>query len=826
MDTRTISQNTCFKLSAAALSLLAATQAYAFDDNNVRCDGPTVTDRCTITIAPAGGAGMVLATERGNIQPTLDGSGYTVIGDTHIVSPAGEFPMLDADLVIEYEDASSPYLGLRRLRGTAEIPFPQPSTNGGGTGIGGDIGLYTNARAAIGLDLGSNLEHLGAHLNPERECMGRTSNDPAFQECPYLFFHVEAGSDLAGTLGSEELQWSMGASVGTSASATFVLDPYDFYFYLGASYQPFDAINLTINPSSDKEGFDGEDKGFGFSRSGWIPYLPQTSYGIEDYVALDEPQFHGHLVINGLEAVIPGTPIGVEGYAIYRFPVDLSGNIEFSPEFDVGFNGDMAIDVSRYFPFLEHRSTRTQKTTTTDSNGQETSTSETRTTSTGVDLSQLFSLSLPLGTATLGGHIAEGEQFMYFSGVAAVDAMDWLPGILPLRANADAMVYGAFMNRSEADSALPYVNVSDSFMAIEAMYELDLTLGGKHNGFYGNRSAYGTLRASASDGVYARLTLSDELGATALHPMISLGTSTTVEYQANPFDPMDSFYRIRGDLGVGGATLGTNAELIISPQEAFVGIGINLDGTAIGEAIDDANRDIETARADVNRLDILIAENRAIVQAEHDATQAELENAKADITAAQNQVNSLQSQIDDQYSRINTRKAEISSWYRWYKRQPWYKKSWAWAKYVYQRGWRSSEIAGRYATIATLKTAKAIAVTSLEVAKQTLAGAQAVVNLPVDLDPRVAPLIASREVANATLQATLDALALVPEMPGRIEAMAGARINGDGLEGLVRGEFCDARGCIAFEGGSVNFDTRTACAEIPGVYEIPVCTKF
>lgn len=802
---------TSVSLTALTAALLATSPAFAWNDNNVSCDGAAPDARCVLHVAPAGGAGIELATERGNIQPTLDGSGYTVTGDTTIVSPGGEFPMLAAELVIEYQDASSPYLGLRRLRGSAEIPFPQPGVAGGGTGIGGDIGFYTHARAEIGLDLGSNLEHLGAHLNPQRECMGLTPTDAGFQECPYLFFHTEAGADLAGTLGSDALQWSMGASAGASASATVVLDPYDFYFYLGGSYQPLDSIALTVNPSSDKEDFDGEDKGFGFSRSGWIPYIPATTYGIEEFVAQDGPEFEGHLVIDGLEALIPGTPIGLEGYAVYRFPVDLKGAVEFSPQFDVGFNGDMAIDVSRYFPTLESRSTSSDGTTR----------------SSGVDLSELFSLSLPLGTATLGGHIAGDEQFMYFSGVAGVDAMDWLPGVLPLTATADAMVYGVFMNRSAADSALPYVNVSDSYMAMEAMYNLDLTFGGRHSGFYASTIAYGILRMSATDGAYSMMTLSREAGATALHPMISLGSAATVEFQADPFDPMDSFYRIRGDMNVGGASLGGNAELKISPQEAFVGVGVKIDGVAIGKAIDDANAEVDKAQAEVDRLNALIDFNRARVQAERDATRADLQKAQADVSAAQNEVNSLQSQINYQYSRISARKAEITSWYNWYKKQPWYKKASAYAKYTYEKSWRNAEIAGRYVTIGTLTTAKTVAVAALEVAKQAVAGIEATMVLtPIDLDPRVAPLIASREIATATLQTTKDALGLVPAVPGQIDAMAGALVNGDGLQGLVRGSYCDDRGCFPFEGGSVNFQTRQACAVIPGVFEVPVCTFF
>ena len=42
-------------------------------------------------------------------------------------------------------------------------------------------------------------------------------------------------------------------------------------------------------------------------------------------------------------------------------------------------------------------------------------------------------------------------------------------------------------------------------------------------------------------------------------------------------------------------------------------MGVNIDGIAIGKAIDDANAEVDAAQTEVDRLNLLIAINRAQV---------------------------------------------------------------------------------------------------------------------------------------------------------------------------------------------------------------------
>lgn len=777
-------------LALGIITLLAGANASAFDSPAISCEGFASTDLCTISIAPAGGAAIRLGTERGNIQPTLDGSGYRIQGDTLVLSPVGDIPMLAAELVVEYRDASNPYSGLVTLRGSAELPFPQPSVGGGNSGIGGDIGLVSNARAEVGLELGSRLESLGAHLNPYRDCDGRTVRDADFQECPYLFFHIEAGSELAGNLGSDDLQWSLGAGLGLgSVSGTFVLDPFDPYFYLGASgAMPLQSVDLSINPDPEADAAGGEDFGFGFSRRSLIPFAPQTTYGIEQFVATYGADFTGQLVVD-YKLPVGTLPLEVDGHTVFRFPVDLDGGVTFSPEFETGSNGDVDVGL----PFFD----------------------------------ELFSLNFPLGNATVGARFNAREQLAYFSGIAALDAMDFLPGVLPLTATTDAKIYGLLMNRSDASSAVPYLDLGESYAAIESRWLLDLSFGGRQGGFSSGVAADGLLRLSAADGMTLKGRLESGADGSRVHPMIALGGSVSVEMQVDPFTPGQSHYLIRGDISVGGSALGSDAELYISPLESYAAFGLGIDRNAINSAIADASQALSTAQAEVDRLNLAIVQARELVQAERDAHAAALQDARVALSTAQDRVDSLQSAINYQYSRISARNAEIGSWYRWYKSQPWYKKSWAWARYTYERGWRKTEIAGRYVTIGSLEVSKTVAKLALDAAKITLAGLEMGINLtPIDLDPRVSTLILARESATFTLQSLKAALGAVPEMPGSVYARGYAIVNGSGVRGEVRGRYCDDRGCTSFTAGSIDFARREACTEIPGVVEVPICVKF
>lgn len=163
----------------------------------------------------------------------------------------------------------------------------------------------------------------------------------------------------------------------------------------------------------------------------------------------------------------------------------------------------------------------------------------------------------------------------------------------------------------------------------------------------------------------------------------------------------------------------------------------------------------------------------------------------------------------------------------WYNRQPWYKKTWAWAKYAHEAGWRSTEIAGRATAIAGLEASRAIALGALEAAKQSLHGLEAAaVVTPIDADPRVAGLFVARDVAIAALEVAKDALTGLQRLEGRLAAELYLNIGIGGLDGSVQGKACWASECYSTGGGRVTLQLKPqVCLTIPAVGG-EVCANF
>lgn len=147
------------------------------------------------------------------------------------------------------------------------------------------------------------------------------------------------------------------------------------------------------------------------------------------------------------------------------------------------------------------------------------------------------------------------------------------------------------------------------------------------------------------------------------------------------------------------------------------------------QAFRDASATIQKEEAEVRRLDGLIAANRKTVQDEREADCRKFNAAKADVDKAQAEVNEIQRDINSLKSKINKLKKEIDV-------KPWTAPA---------NGLKIGDYGTR---IAALETGKKAANLTLAGYKEVLNGLQGICKTtPIDLDPRVSGLIASRETA-------------------------------------------------------------------------------
>jgi carbon monoxide dehydrogenase subunit G len=183
----------------------------------------------------------------------------------------------------------------------------------------------------------------------------------------------------------------------------------------------------------------------------------------------------------------------------------------------------------------------------------------------------------------------------------------------------------------------------------------------------------------------------------------------------------------------------------------------------IQQAVSDAQtkisaqqKQVDDAQAKVTSLNQQIDQQRAIVQGERNSANQGLINARAKVNDAQNTVNSLNRQIDD-------KKHEISST----------------PKYRIDRLTQLGiELAGLY--------------TALKGATEALKAAQAfldkvaarIVNTPIDLDPRVSSLIASRDTASTVLNGYKQTLEVTKRGLGAV-GVASDFITRRGLDALL-----------------------------------------
>ena len=792
-DTKT---SNILRSAACLLALAGANEAFAAP---FHCNTASA-EVCTITVSPDGGAGVELSAPGTQFEARIDGSGFEIRGDVNLSKTAGDdtasiggYTLFNSALVVEYANPAMPEQGFRRLRGSAEMQAGAAAEASPGFGSL-NLGANQTIRVDVGIELGSILqEELSMqHLNPGRPCNGISQGEPGFRECPYWIFRVIDEKTIEGGFGGTDVGFNATADASSERNVTFVMDPQDFFVYIGFTDGQMDSVTLKIEPTAGDNGGDEEpllnaENGLGFSQHGYIPFEPRTTYGIESEIDALGLKFEGHLVID--KADIPLSPfVKMDGSVVFKLPVDeLTGDAQFDNHWQAAGNGNLKLSVPMY---------------------------------PGINWA------MDLGSATAGATLTSTQQLTYVSGDINKD-FPWAPEGLPMsldyRNNYQAAA--VLVNNVNPDAAVPGVDLTDSFVQMEGEFLMDFSLGKAGSEFGREMSTSGFMRADFDDGIEFWGSVGTGASATMIHPLIQADADARLYLAFNPSDARDTVLEVTGEFNVGSESLSQGAILRVTPQDAYVGFPLSFDPTLVLRAYNDLQEATRDAEAEVKKLTRKINRQRDIVQAERDKQAANVQKAQADVNAAQSKVNSLNGQIRKHYSNISYYKGRIGSWYRWYKKQPWYKRGSAYAKYVAKKAYYNSLIAAQYAAIGGLKVTLAAANTALNVAKAVLQGYIAVVDAtPIDLDPRIAPLVAARDVSLAALNALQDAMPEIPNIPGTIEATAGFRIDGSGLTPEARAEYCDNGSCVEIKAGSWDSESGRACITLPTKNNARVCT--
>jgi hypothetical protein len=248
----------------------------------------------------------------------------------------------------------------------------------------------------------------------------------------------------------------------------------------------------------------------------------------------------------------------------------------------------------------------------------------------------------------------------------------------------------------------------------------------------------------------------------------------------------------RNGLFVDGAFVTPISEIALAGE--ITSRGPSLSGSAgiafglgdVRAAIEKARAKVVEARRQVEALNGVVATQRAVVTREREASVASLIRARDVLASAQRRLDGLNAGIAGHRRAIAGYRGQISSKYRWYKRQPWHKRGWAWARYAAYRAAKNGQIAWRYGQIGALNVAKAAAKTGLEVAKTAVRGIEAgIAVIPIDADPRVAGPILALETARAGLKAAELALPKLPDVDADIRGDVVLTLNHQGLRGRL-----------------------------------------
>jgi hypothetical protein len=161
------------------------------------------------------GAALGWSALQGQTDALPAGADLRIDDELTLTLPVGEIVLPKAQLDVDLDEDNR----IERLHGVVETPFPT-------LGVLSDVRMVQPAQAEVGLELGKNLSHLAAPLDPLRQ---------------YLFFNINSGMDVAGQVTGTGETLSLSAPAGQAL--TLVIDTQEPLVYL--------AGNVTVNTSGE-----------------------------------------------------------------------------------------------------------------------------------------------------------------------------------------------------------------------------------------------------------------------------------------------------------------------------------------------------------------------------------------------------------------------------------------------------------------------------------------------------------------------------------------------------------------------------------------------
>ncbi len=785
--------STLNKILFALPASLALNMFTAYDSaaaTGVVCD----VDYCSIEIHSS----LSVTASVDNFYREADGR-YEMAGDLIVTTPAGAVDLLDADLIFQQNPEGSEVAF--EVYGTAQAPFPAIPLLGNGSASAQPVA----AVGLVGRDTLQSLLAAGQKPLPLAENPKDPEGDPADIKQPaYLFFHFASGLSFDIPLNSllNIGNENFGFSVPGDRSVTLIFDPQEPYFYL-SSESMFDfketmqqamqwaeqenaEKNLAADNADNPSAGDLIDKiplpqlnQLAWSSEGGIPLRLETVWGLPNVI----DDLKGHLFV---DAAMP----------LYKF-FELNGEIVTSigkEGYTQAGNGDLAVSFDLIPNFLN--------------------------------------FNFNLGRASAGVVINADEQTGFFSGIKQPDT-SFLPDWVPVKPTNETLVSGYI---SSAYPNLSYLKAKGQFGFSPKF--LSNLIGVELDDIVLNQSEM----SISAQGILLKGKTS-----ASIHPAIKLNKSTDVEIYLPFANLADASIKMSGEImvlgtGISPATLEIsksgfyiNGQLstplaVIALSGEISGSGPALAGMTkimlpldkITNALSDAQYAVAIARDKVNEIQRLIDIEIAAVVERRERHAQNLQTAQDALSAAQYEVNRLQSAINYQYGLISTYRKQIKNKYYWYLDQPWYNKTWAWGVYSAYKVYKEGQIAVAYTAIAALNATKLVALAALEAAKYALQLLEAATEtFPVELDPKVAALIVSKEAANLVLLSAEEVLKRIPVIDFNAGSDLLLSLNNTGLHGKVSMIVNDKN----LVGGTVAFDPLPkACIELPVVGEL--CTPF
>ncbi len=714
----------------------------------------------------------------------------TIIGTVDVPTAGGPVAIDDAEVIVE----TDPTTGESKIvGGVGRVPFPR-------LGELGDAVINHLPEGIIGVAHGRDLRHLGAHLVDDRE---------------YLYFHFDGGLDVglpfAGRPGFEALPASI--SVPTGKSATFVLDPTDPYFYIGGACpqsnsdddndstpndngmnrdrtgdptpgdSPDESADETLYTIEAADLPPGEECGFGFSLNGNIP-APATAGG---------STFNGHVVLDGVVPLYAG--IELDGSTLVSFANGVR---------TVGWG-----NVVTSIPLVP----------------------------------ALLDIRIPLGAASVELQ-SEGQRIgIAIEGQLAVSEEIVLPLDIPIALpNSGGISFTAALGVvPDAEGRAVYDQTSHA--RITGTSRLGLDHYGQLIGLDLSDMATTetTIRIDESG---ARLT---GMGNLSIHPSLATDAITTIDAFISATDPAASFLAGNSNVRVLGTDIAaaavrldrsglfvdgtvTTGSLDVQVAGRITDATADLTGQAVvsiavdglADAAQRTSERINAAIAEVERLDEQIEAARAAVRAEIRERDQGFVAARSALSAAERHLDATNDRIrsnNDEIDRLQDQRRDEVKRFE--------------SLGALQKGLQGP---AHLITLADLEAGIVSAQVDNNVqrgykatAELAVAGArealdiveQGLDRIPVDADPRIASLIATREVAVTTLEslrAGADAIAIGGSVQGTIQASVGA----GGLGGSFAGEFCPSNGtgCVPVAGGRVEYHpSPQLCIDLLGLGE-------